>query len=125
MSADRTLLRLGPDEWLVIGPESDTDALTAGIAASLGTRFHALADISHRNLAFGVSGPGAAGILNAGCPLDLHPSAFPPGSGTRTLLGKAEIVLIRPGDEPVFRVECWRSFATYVHGFLMEAARDV
>jgi len=40
------------------------------------------------------------------------------------LLGKAEIVLIRPASEPSFRVECWRSFARYVHDFLCEAARD-
>jgi sarcosine oxidase, subunit gamma len=32
--------------------------------------------------------------------------------------------LIRPGAEPAFRLECWRSFARYVHDFLIEAARD-
>lgn len=123
-AGDRTVARLGPDEWLLTGPEADTEAMAAEIGAALAGRFHALIDVSHRNVALEVSGPGAADILNSGCPLDLHPSAFPPGSGTRTLLGKAEIVLLRPGEAPVFRVECWRSFATYVHGFLTEAARD-
>ena len=38
--------------------------------------------------------------------------------------GKAEIVLMRLDDEPTYRVECWRSFAPYVLGFLNEAARE-
>ncbi len=45
------------------------------------------------------------------------------GAGTRTLFGKAEIVLIRT-DETAYRLECWRSYATYVQGFLAEAARE-
>lgn len=121
---ERWAARLGPDEWLVGGPEADTDAMAAEIAAAFGNRFHALVDVSHRNVGIAVEGPGAADALNAGCPLDLHAGAFPAGSATRTLLGKAEIVLLRPGAAPVFRVECWRSFAPYVHGFLLEAARD-
>lgn len=121
----RCVLRLGPDEWMILGPETDRDAMTAETEAALSDRVHAMVDVSHRNVAFRVSGPHAAEILNAGCPLDLYPAAFPPGSATRTLLGKAEIVLIRSADEPVFRVECWRSFGSYVHGFLLEAERNV
>ena len=50
-------------------------------------------------------------------------AAFPVGAGTRTLLAKAEILLVRTAPDR-YRVECWRSFATYVHGFLQEAALD-
>jgi sarcosine oxidase subunit gamma len=71
-----------------------------------------------------VSGRHAAEVLNSGCPLDLAEAAFPAGTATRTLLGKAEIVLMRLDDGPTYRVECWRSFAQYVHGFLLEAARE-
>ena len=120
----RCALRLGPDEWLVLGPEADTDALCAELAEGLAGRFHALTDVSHRNVALGAESPDAEAILNAGCPLDLHPKTFPVGAGTRTLLGKAEIVLLRTG-ETTFHVECWRSFAPYVQGFLIEAARSV
>jgi sarcosine oxidase subunit gamma len=121
---ERLSLRLGPDEWLLIGPEVDSEAIAAEIVAALGDHFHALVDIGHRNVAIEVKGPHAADIINAGCPLDLFDASFPTGSGTRTLLGKAEIVLARIDDAPTYRVECWRSFATYVHGFLAEAARD-
>lgn len=51
-------------------------------------------------------------------------SAFPVGMCTRTLLGKAEIVLWRTAPE-VFRIEVWRSFAAYLSAFLEEAARGI
>jgi sarcosine oxidase subunit gamma len=122
--SERLSLRLGPDEWLLIAPEADSEAIAAEIAAAFGERFHALVDIGHRHAAIEVKGPHAADILNAGCPLDLFEAGFPTGSATRTLLGKAEIILARHDDAPTYRVECWRSFATYVHDFLVEAARD-
>ncbi|SFL33953.1 sarcosine oxidase subunit gamma [Methylobacterium pseudosasicola] len=122
----RWIARLGPDEWLIGTAEYEADALAATIAADLAGKAHALVDISHRNVGIDLSGAHAAIALNAGCPLDLGEAGFPEGSATRTLLGKAEIVLIRrPGPSPRYRVECWRSFATYVHGFLQEAAFGV
>ena len=121
---DRWVARLGPDEWLIGGPEPDTNAMAEDIERALASHVHALVDISHRSVAIEVSGPEAAATLNAGCPLDLNSLTFPSGSATRTLMGKAEIVLAKSDDAPTYRVECWRSFATYVHGFLREAARQ-
>ncbi|APX85750.1 sarcosine oxidase subunit gamma [Methylorubrum extorquens] len=119
------LARLGPDEWLVGGPEADADLLQGRIHEALAGLPHSLVDVSHRNVGIDVSGRQAAAVLNAGCPLDLSEAAFPPGSATRTLLGKSEIVLIRATAAPLYRVECWRSFSTYVHGFLNEAVFGV
>jgi sarcosine oxidase subunit gamma len=115
----RVAFWLGPDEWLVID-ESGADLVGRCAGAAV---LHAAVDVSHRNTAFGVSGPAAADCLNAGCPQDLSLAAFPVGAASRTVLGKAEIVLWRPAEE-IFRVECWRSFADYVYTFLTEAARD-
>ena len=71
-----------------------------------------------------MSGAGAEAALNAGCPQDLSLASFPVGACSRTVFGKAEVVLLRTADD-TFRVECWRSFATYVGGLLQEAAQDV
>ena len=84
---------------------------------------HALVDVSHRDKAFLVRGPTAALTINAGCPLDLQLAAFPAGACTRTLLGKAEIVLWRPTAEE-FQIRTPRSFAAYVRDFLDLAFRD-
>jgi sarcosine oxidase, subunit gamma len=118
----RTAVRLGPDEWLLLAPEADAEMVAVELTSALEGHHHALVDISHRNVALSVSGPAAANVLNAGCALDLDTRRFPAGTATRTLLGKAEIVLLRNADG--FRVECWRSFATYVSAFLSEAARE-
>jgi len=122
-AGDRLSLRLGPNEWLFIGPEADAEAIAAQIEAGLAGRFFSLADVGHRNVGIAVGGPEAATVLNAGCLLALADAVFPVGAASRTLLGKAEIVLVRDGPAS-YRVECWRSYATYVHGFLCEAARD-
>ena len=70
-----------------------------------------------------MSGPQAGAILNAGCPLDFDPAAFPTGMCTRSLFGKADIIIWRTGADE-FRLEVWRSFADYVSALLREAARD-
>lgn len=119
-TADRFAARLGPDEWLLVAP--DRDGAASAIAADLAGHFHSLVDIGHRQAAITVGGAAAPMILNVGVPLDLHGSAFLPGSATRTVLAKAEIVLIR-GNEG-FRVECARSFAPYAQAFLLEAAQE-
>ena len=110
---------LGPDEWLVID-ENGTDLV--GLAASAGV-LHSAANISHRNTAIIVSGPGAEATLAAGCPQDLSLQVFPVGACSRTLFGKAEVVLLRLDDE-TFRVEVWRSFSDYAFGLLAEGAED-
>ena len=116
----RSALWIGPDEWLVIDQaESDLMAVLSGVSGLFSST-----DISHRNVAIVVSGPGAEAALNAGCPQDLSTKVFPVGACSRTIFGKAEIVLLRVADD-TFRVECWRSFADYVGGLLQEAAEDV
>lgn len=117
--AGRTVLWLGPDEWLVID-EAGGD-LIADCASVKG--LHSAVDASHRNVGIAVVGPNAAATINAGCPQDLSLAAFPVGAVSRTVLGKVEMVLLRTGEE-AFRVECWRSFSDYVWGFMSEAARD-
>ena len=123
VSGGRIAARLGPNEWMLLVLEYDEEAIAAKIDAALAGRFYTLVDIGHGTAAFEVSGRHAPDVLNSGCPLDLAPKSFPTGSATRTLLGKAEIILMRFDDAPVYRVECWRSYARYVHDFLLEAAR--
>lgn len=115
----RAAIWLGPDEWLVIDAGGGDLAGDCAKAKAL----HSTVDISHRNTAIEVSGAGAATALNGGCPLDLSDVVFPVGAGTRTLLGKAEIVLWRTGAD-AWRVECWRSFSPYVFDLLEAGARD-
>jgi sarcosine oxidase, subunit gamma len=127
ISAPRATLWLGPDEYLLLdlaGPQAaSTSAATAAIEEALKGLPHALVDVGHRQFAVEVSGPHAAEILLAGCPLDLDAEAFPVGMCTRTVFSKADIVLWRTRAD-AFHIEIWRSFAGYVGGLLEEIARE-
>lgn len=118
----RAALWLGPDEWLLLARPEAGQALADTLERAMQDQPHALVDVSHRQVGIAVSGPDAAATLNAGCPLDLDPAAFPVGMCTRTVLGKSEIVLWRTGPE-TFRLGVWRSFADYAWRFLEEASR--
>ncbi|WP_192255501.1 sarcosine oxidase subunit gamma [Mesorhizobium silamurunense] len=115
----RTALWLGPDEWLVIDEASNDPLADCAKVSAL----HSAVGISHRNVAISVAGLAAEVTVNSGCPQDLSLEAFPVGAASRTILGKAEIVLLRTAKD-TFRVECWRSFSDYVFTLLSEAASD-
>ena len=115
-AGDKAALWLGPDEWLLIGP----DGFEMGQIAAP----HSLVDVSHRQMALEVSGTRVEDLLNTGVMLDLRLSSFPVGMCARTLLGKAEVVLWRR-EAQRFQVEVWRSFAPYVFDFLTQASKGL
>ena len=119
----RSALWLGPDEWLLIAPDGEGPALVALMTGALGGAAASVVEVSDRNVAVEVGGPKAAEAINAFNALDLHADTFQVGMCTRTLFGKAEIVLWRTADH-TFRIEVWRSFGPYVLGCLEEAARE-
>jgi sarcosine oxidase subunit alpha len=119
IARERAALWLGPDEWLIQAPEGSTD-LEALARRAPGDRPASVVDVSQRFRALEIAGPRAAWCLNGFCALDLDVRAFPVGMCTRTLLGKAEIVLWRIGAE-VFHIDVPRSFVPYVWACLEEA----
>lgn len=119
----QTILCLGPNEWLLIADVKGGKKLHDAMQ-KLSAEFTCSAvEISHRNLQLTLTGNGAARALNAACPLDLSPDAFPVGKCTRTVFEGAPIVLWRT-DADVFTVEVWRSFAPYLRDFLAKTAED-
>lgn len=121
-AAGRSVFWLGPDEWLFQAVGEDPVALFDAMSAALQAQACSLVDVSHRSDGIALTGPTAALILNHGCPLDLSLNAFPVGMCTRTIIGKASVLLSRL-EEKVFHVDVWRSLAPYVWQFLDEARR--
>ena len=115
---ERGALWLGPDEWLLIA--RDDAGLVRQLRTHLAGKPASLVDISHRNVGLNLSGPRAADLLASACPLDFDLATFPIGMCTRTIFGKAEVVLWRTSTTD-FRMEAWRSFAPYVTTLLAEA----
>lgn len=114
-------LWLGPDEWLLLTPDGAAAAIRHSIERALSGYPHSLVDVSHRQVGLIVAGLDGEQLLASSCLLDLDSSGFPVGMCTRTIFGKAEIILWRTGPA-MFHIEVWRSFADYVAGLLAEAA---
>jgi sarcosine oxidase subunit gamma len=121
LAGKSSALCLGPDEWLLLAPEDNAEELIANFAKMSEKTIHSLVDIGHRTVGIDISGPAAAMVLNAGCPLDLD--AMPVGSCTRTVMDKAEIILMKLAKKH-YRVEIARSFADYVWSFLSTVGRE-
>ena len=119
-SAGRTALWIGPDEWLILdGAGADISAALAKSKAVM-----SVVDVSHRNTAILLEGQNAVDVLRAGCPQNLNDDVFPVGACSRTILGKAEVVIWRTGAES-YHVECWRSFSDYAFKFMSQAAKGL
>jgi sarcosine oxidase subunit gamma len=105
----RTVLWLGPDEWLVLGGrEADHPRAAAAV------------DVSANRVVLELQGDDAAEVLAQGCSLDLHPSVFAPGSCAQTLLARAQVILVRPAESR-FLVLVRPSFAPYLRAWLEDA----
>jgi sarcosine oxidase subunit gamma len=121
-------LWLGPDQWLVTCPAGDVAGLLASLREALAGVHAAITDVSDGRVAFRVAGPSARDVLAKGCPLDLHPRAFPPGRCAQTLLAKASVLIHLTDDGPErgpgFDVYVARSFADYLWTWLEDAGRE-
>ena len=121
-SRKRSLLWLGPDEYLLLAPPDQAAALAESLEQAMDRHPHSLVGVSDRQLGFDLSGSRVEAVLNVGCPLDLSLQAFPVGMCTRTLFAKTEITLWRLAAQH-FHIEVWRSFAPYLQAYLDVAAR--
>lgn len=111
-------LQLGPDEWLILWASGTSASATAAqLATAAAGAPHAPIDVGDRSVGLTLSGPRVEDVLAAACPLPLDLEAFAIGRATRTLLGKAEIVLWRQAVDR-FHIEVARSFAPYVVALL-------
>jgi sarcosine oxidase subunit gamma len=121
-------LWLGPDEWLVTCPAHDVPRLVGALREALADVHAAITDVTDGRVAFRLAGPSARDVLAKGCPLDLHPRAFPVGSCAQSLLAKATVLIHLLDDDPErapsFDVYVARSFAHYLWMWLEDAGRE-
>lgn len=114
---------LGPNEWAVVAPAHLREVLAGWLAEAVAGTTAAVVDVSDAVVALRLEGPAAVDVLAAGCPLDLHVSAFAVGRCARSRLAKVDVVLYRRA-EASFEVEVGRSVARYAYDWLVAAARE-
>ena len=113
---------IGPDEWFLIAPLADRDAIESAFAELYATTIHSLVDVGHREVGIAVEGPEAVLALQASIAFDI--ATMPVGSGCRTIIDKAQIILLREGQDR-FRVEVWHSFADHVWHLLAGVCQEI
>lgn len=104
----------GPDDWFVIGPKGQADAIVAGLRAALSGLHHAVTDVSSGYTVLHLAGASAHEVLAQGCPLDLHPRVFKPGASAGSHFFKAAIWLWQTDEAPTIELLVRRSFMGYV-----------
>lgn len=123
-----TVIWLGPDEWLVLCPAEDVTFFMNSLREALGDAHAAITDVSDARVALRVVGPNARDVLAKGCPLDLHPRAFRPGTAAGSRLAKAAVLIHLIEDDPplgaTFDVYVARSFAHYLWAWLEDAGLE-
>ncbi len=117
----RQLLWLGPDEWLLKLRDRQGDALAAALLGALSGIHSAVVDVGHGNTTLLLQGPGSIDLLARGCPLDLHPRAFPTGALAQTHIAKAGATVLCLYAGIQYEITVRRSFADYLVRWLCEA----
>ncbi|GIH48334.1 sarcosine oxidase subunit gamma [Microbispora rosea] len=117
---DLEVLWLGPDEWLVVGPDGAAPGLVERLAEAAAGEHVSVVDVSAQRTALVVAGERARDVLAHGCVLDLHPRVFGPGRVAQTTLARAGVVLV--AGEDGFRLLVRSSFAAYVAEWLLDAS---
>ncbi len=120
---DRRALWLGPDEWLIVGPDGKQAALMEALWVGLGGVFGSIVDVSANRTVLEIRGSKARDLLAHGVAIDLDPRSFGPGHCAQTLLAKAQVIIERR-DESSFHLYARTSFAGYVADWLLDAAAD-
>jgi sarcosine oxidase subunit gamma len=115
-SAADAVLRVvwaGPDDWFVIGPKGQAQALADRLRTELAGTHHAVTDVSSGYTVLHLSGAPVREVLAQGCPLDLHPRVFEPGASAGSHYFKASIWLWQTDGAPTYEVLVRRSFMGY------------
>jgi sarcosine oxidase subunit gamma len=121
---ERRALWLGPDEWLIVGPERQQAVIEQELRSALNGAFGSIVDISANRTLLEVRGPTAPELLAHGVSLDLDVRSFGPGRCVQTSLAKAQVIIERP-DESGFHLYVRTSFASYVADWLLDASRNI
>jgi sarcosine oxidase, subunit gamma len=121
---DRRALWLGPDEWLLVGPEGKQASFEGALRVGLAGAFGSIVDVSANRTVLKIRGAKARDLLLHGVPIDLDERAFGQGHCAQTLLAKAQVIIERSGDELAFNLYVRSSFACYVADWLLDAASD-
>jgi sarcosine oxidase subunit gamma len=117
-------LWLGPDEWLILGPDGREQEILTRLCTALGDIHAAVTDVSESRTTIAIAGPKARDLLAKSTSIDLHPRVFGPGRCVQTGFAGANVILRQTDEAPVFEMLVLNSFAEHVWAWLEGACRE-
>ena len=111
----RTIFRIGPAQFWIIGPETDD-------AASRLQGQCAVTPLTSSRVRIALEGAPAREVLSRLMPVDLHPSVFTPGSVALTGIHHTPVTVHCTGED-AFDVYVMRTFAVTVWDAITDAAK--
>ncbi len=121
---DHRVFWLGPNEWLILTSLDGTQNLVSRLREALQRQHACVTELSGGQIAMRISGPRVRDVLAKGCTLDFHPNEFEAGDCAQSGLAKANILIGRIDEKPVFEIVVRRSFAEYLVLWLQHAATE-
>jgi sarcosine oxidase subunit gamma len=121
-SGERTVLWLGPDQWLVVGPPWTQDEIAAKLASDLPRQHASIVDTSANRAVLEIGGPRRHELLSKGCSIDFDARAWGPATCAQTLLGRAQVILEERTNST--RVYVRPSFAEYLVEWVLDAVME-
>jgi len=112
-----------PDEWLLLGPETEIEALVLGLPAA---DHVSLIEWTHARAAIRLTGVIATRALEKVCALDWSDAMTPDGAVTSASVAKVTCDVVRNdlAGVPSYVVLCDRSFGQYLYDALADAADE-
>ena len=107
---DLRIIWTGPDEWLVVAPHGQEAALATRLRTALAGQHCAVTDVSSGFFQVDLCGPRVRDTLAQGCPMDLHPRAFPAHRAVGTHFYKVGLTLWLTAEHDRFQMLVRRSF---------------
>ncbi|MEW5422396.1 sarcosine oxidase subunit gamma [Amorphus sp. 3PC139-8] len=125
---NRSLLWLGPDEWMLIAPDGEAECAKGALADELIEAYSQAVDVTDNYTMITLTGLRARDVLAKLVTIDLHPRHFAKGRVVGTLVAAANIVLwLRDESDaagPVFDILVRSSMADYMWCLLAESGRE-
>ena len=122
LGAGRTMLWLGPDEWMLQCEAGQAAALEKGLRAALSGQHFSVVEVGHGFTTLSVQGSGAGALLSRGCPLDFHHTTFQAGQMAQTHIARANAIVLCRQSGTDYTLTVRRSFADYLFRWLSAAA---
>lgn len=113
----------GPGQWLAVSERTPRGALAEGLAATL-KGLASVSDQSDGRAVIRIAGPHARAVLAKGLPIDLHSSAFRPGSAATSIINLMGVTLWQVDETPTYDVAVFRSLAGSFWAWLTDSAAE-